>query len=299
MGRTKSTKKILALGIFDGIHIGHAKLIESARERAAQLDARPAVLTFDSHPDTYVRGERVELISSAADRVYIINEYFGVEDVYFLHFNAEVMRMSWRDFLDDVLATYSTAGFVVGHDFTFGFKGEGNAEKLALYAAEKGLSCDVIPAVTLDGITVSSTYIRSLLLSGDIERANRFLGHPYLLTDTVRTGKRIGRKMDAPTVNMLIGEGVLVPRHGVYASRAVLPDGQERAAVTNIGVRPTFGGGRVTAETNILHFDADLYGQRLCVQLYSFLRPERRFATPAELMTQIHADARQAEAYFG
>ena len=126
-----------------------------------------------------------------------------------------------------------------------------------------------------------------------------FLGRPHLLTDTVRSGFRLGRTMDYPTVNMRFEEGVLVPPHGVYFSRVCLPDGTERGAVTNIGVRPTFDGGdRVTVETHILDYSADLYGERLCVELLHFLRPERRFADAEALQAQIRADAATARAYF-
>ena len=150
----------------------------------------------------------------------------------------------------------------------------------------------------LDGILVSSTHIRRLVAEGEMERARAFLGHPYLITDSVRTGFRIGHSIEAPTINMLLGEGVLVPRHGVYETKATLPDG-EHLAVTNVGTRPTFNGERVTVETNILDYDADLYGQTVCVAFYKFLRPERRFDSPEELMEQIRRDAEQSRKILG
>ena len=288
-------KTVLALGFFDGLHRGHAALLRRARERAAACGADCAILTFDVHPDTFVKGAPVELLNSAADRGYIARRFFGVEKLFYIHFNAETMRLPWQDFMENVVRAYGAAAFVIGHDFCCGWRGEGTAEKLAAWCALRGLGCDVIAPVTLRGVTVSSTHIRALLRAGDMEGAADFLGRAHLLTDTVRTGFRIGRTMDYPTVNMRFEEGVLVPPHGVYVSRVVLPDGTARGAVTNIGVRPTFDAGdRVTVETHILDYSADLYGERLCVELLHFQRPERRFDSPEALRAQIRADARAA-----
>lgn len=292
------TKKVMALGFFDGIHIGHGALMERANAVAESLGAESAVLTFDIHPDTFVKGESVELINSAADRRYILSRWFGIDKVYFVHFNEQTMRMHWKEFIDNIIDTYNAVHFVVGHDFCFGYRGEGTAEVLRDYCAERGLGCDIISPVTRDGFIVSSTLIRRLLAEGETEKANEYLGHPHVLTDTVRTGYRIGRStLDAPTINMVFPEGVLVPRRGVYATKVLLPDG-EHIAVTNIGVRPTFGGDRVTVETNILDYNADLYGQSVCVEFHSFIRPERRFESPEALMLQIKRDSAEARNFF-
>lgn len=291
-------KRVMALGFFDGIHIGHAALMERAKERAESLGAECAVLTFDNHPDTFVKGEKVELINSAADRRYVLRRFFGIDKVYFIHFNRRTMCMHWRDFIENIIETYNAVHFVVGHDFNFGYKGEGTAEVLKAYCDEHGLGCDIINPVTLDGDIVSSTLIRSLLLEGDMEKASVLLGHPHVLTDTVRSGYRIGgSKLEAPTINMVFDDGVLVPKRGVYATKVVLPDG-EHLAVTNIGVRPTFGGDRVTVETNILDYEADLYGQSVCVEFHSFIRPERKFESPEALMQQIKKDCQSAREFF-
>ena len=290
-------KTVLALGFFDGIHTVHAALRDQAKAVAAKKGARAAVLTFDNHPDNFVKKEPVELINSAHDRQYILRRFYGIEDVFFIHFNAATMRMPWEEFIENVLAAYDPIHFVVGHDFSFGYKGEGTAEKLKAYARSKGLGCDIIPAVTKDGVIVSSTYIRELLQNGEVEKANTFLGHPYLMTDTVRSGFRLGRKMDYPTVNMRFSEGVLVPKKGVYVARITLADGVH-TAVTNIGTRPTFDGDRVTVESHILSCDADLYGKELCVEFYEYIRPERKFSTAEQLSAQIKLDAQRAKEYF-
>ncbi len=290
--------KVMALGFFDGIHIGHGALMERSRAVAESLGADCAVLTFDIHPDTYVKGEPVELINSATDRRYVLSRFFGIEKVYFIHFNEQTMHMHWRDFIENIIKTYNAVHFVVGHDFCFGYKGEGKAEILKAYCEEHGLGCDIISPVMREGKIVSSTLIRSLLSGGEMEKANEYLGHPHILTDTVRTGYRIGGStLDAPTINMVFGEGVLIPRRGVYATKVILSDG-EHIAVTNIGVRPTFGGDKVTVETNILDYEADLYGQRVCVEFHSFIRPELKFESPEALMAQIKRDSQTARGFF-
>ena len=290
-------KTVLAFGFFDGVHIGHAALLECAKRRAAEIAACPAVLTFDNHPDTFVRGEAVCLLNSAEDRNYILRRFFGIHRVFYIHFNADTMRMDWREFLNHTVAAYGAAHFVVGEDFRFGDGGKGTAALLRDWCAAHGLGCDVIPEVVFDGSTLSSTRIRALVERGEIEAANALLGHPHLLTDTVRSGFRLGREMDYPTVNMRFEEGVLVPRHGVYAARVYLPDGP-RSAVTNIGVRPTFHGDRVSVESHIFDFSADLYGERLCVELHAFLRPEQPFDSPEDLREQIGRDAARAKEFW-
>lgn len=220
--------------------------------RAEEMGAIPTVMSFDVHPDTLVRGTEVPLINSAHGREELIRRLFGIESVVFIHFDRAVMQMPWQTFIQTLVDEMDAAAFVVGHDFSFGWRGEGTAEKLAAYCAEHGLGCDVIPAVMLDGRVVSSTYIRELLENGEVERANAFLGHPHTLSDTVHYGYRLGTKMGTPTINMQFPDGVLVPRHGVYAAKVYLDDGSEHYAVTN-GRRAADGQRRPACERRELH----------------------------------------------
>lgn len=293
----RSDKTVLTLGFFDGIHIGHAQLLQMALQRASELSAKPAVMTFDSHPDTLVKKEKVPLINSESDKVYIIREFFGIDTVFFLHFNSETMSMNWRDFLDYIIKQYNCCHLVVGEDCTFGARGEGNAKMLLRYCEETTLGCDIIPQVLDGGVPVSSTRIRALIQNGEIEEANRLLGHPHLLTGVVRTGHRLGRTMNAPTVNMVLSDGVLVPKKGVYIAK-VLIHGQKRQAVLNIGTRPTFNGEHITVETHILDFAGYLYGERICVELHSYIRPEIKFSSVEDLMLQIKKDVQTARSFF-
>jgi riboflavin kinase/FMN adenylyltransferase len=291
-------KRVIALGFFDGVHLGHAKLLELTKKRAAEQNASPAVLSFDTHPDNLVRGERIKLITSAAGRVDLIERLFGINQTLIVHFSDDTMRLSWREFLDILRNELSAAGLIAGHDFRFGYGGEGDAEKLKAYCAKYNISCDIVDQVKLGGVTVSSTLIRGLIERGDMERATAFLGHPHTLVDTVRYGYRLGGKIGAPTINMRFPEGVLVPALGVYVSRVQLEDGL-KSAVTNIGVRPTVSGGEsVSVESFILDYSGDLYGRQVRVEFYKFIRPEKKFSDIAELKEQITKDTLATREYF-
>ena len=292
-------KRAMALGFFDGVHVGHAALMNMTKQRAEEIGATPSVLTFDVHPDTLVFNREVPLINSAVGRENIIRRKFGIDNVVFIHFNQKVMHMDWREFIDELVKELNIAWLVVGHDFCFGYKGLGTAQRLKEYCEENGIGCDIIEPVCKDGVVVSSTIIRELIASGDIEKANEYLGHPHMLSDVIRSGYHLGTKMGTPTINMKIPEGVLVPRYGVYAAKVILEDGTEHISVTNVGIRPTVSDSNsVSVESYILDFSGNLYDRQARVEFYSFLRDERKFANTVELSEQIMADAENARKYF-
>ena len=290
---------IIALGFFDGIHLGHAALIKRTVEIAEQKGLAPSIITFDAHPLTMVCGKNVPLITSAQDRTALVRRMFGISEVIVLRFDDEMMRMPWNEFLDMIVSKYSGEYIVCGHDHSFGYKGEGNTERLKEYCAEHSLGCEIVPPVMLDGQRVSSTIIREMIAGGDIENANRFLGHRHILTDTVRQGRKLGRTIDAPTINMQFGESVIVPKFGVYATIVTLEDGTKWRGVTNVGVRPTVDdSGAVTAETYILGYSGDLYGRNVTIEFCRFMRPEMKFDNVEQLKNRIHADADNIDRYF-
>jgi len=291
-------KRVIALGFFDGVHIGHAALINKAKERAQELDAAPAVLTFDTHPEVLVSGNPLALINSAADRVDIIERLFGIKDVLVIHFDEEMREMPWEDFVCCLQSEFGAVHLVVGDDFHFGYKGQGTPQRLMEKCRSLGLGCDIIAEVTLEGTRVGSTFIRKCIANGDIERANMFLGHPHTLVDTVRYGYKLGRTIGAPTINMVFEEGVLVPAYGVYAAKVFIDD-MEYMAVTNVGVRPTVGGhDQVTVESYILNYSGDLYGKRVRVEFYKFIRSEMKFSGVDELKAQIERDVLETQKHF-
>lgn len=285
---------VLALGFFDGVHRGHAALLRQAVLVSEREGIPSAVMTFDTHPDTLVRGEPVELINSAPDRAWLIRHYFHIDRVEFFRFTEDTMRTPWRTFLDSIRSELGAVHFVVGYDFRFGWRGEGTAALLRDYCRENALGCDIIDPVVLDGITVSSTYIRGLLKAGNMREAERFMGHPHILSDMVRHGRALGRKLGAPTVNMRFAPGVLVPRYGVYAARAHLHEGVF-AAVTNIGVRPTVSSDNtVSVESHLLDYSGNLYGRPVLLEFVEHIRDEIAFSSVDELSAQISADTERA-----
>lgn len=291
-------RRVVALGFFDGVHLGHQALLKKTVERANELGATPSVISFDLHPDTLVRGTAVPLINSVAGRKDLIRRVGGIDDVIMIHFDERFMHTPWDEFLRVMKEELGAVHLVMGYDFSCGWKGLGTAERICEWCAEHGLGCDKIDKIIMDDVTVSSTYIRKLVAEGDMERAAQYLGHPHTLIDTVGYGYKIGRQIGAPTINTRIPEGVIVPRHGVYAARVWLPDGP-KAAVTNIGVRPTFGNdNELTVESNILDFSGDLYGAQVLLEFFAFLREERKFPSPEALRAQIDLDIAATRAYF-
>ena len=293
------TKRVIALGFFDGVHTGHGALLSRVREKAAALEAVPTAFTFDAHPGSRITGAVTPLINSAADRADLMRRLYGIREIIVAHFDS-MMRMDWRDFVTEYLVKeHGAAHVVAGHDFHFGYKGEGNPQRLQDLCRELGIGCDIIPKVELEGITVSSTYIRTLIAQGEMERAMEFLGHPHILTDRVGHGKRLGSTLGFPTVNLHFPEGVLVPAHGVYVTRVRFQDGTSRPAVTNIGVRPTVDDGdRVNVEGYILDFSGDLYGQVIRMEFYKKLRGERKFPSLEALRDEIMKNAQETWDYF-
>jgi len=292
-------KRVIALGFFDGIHLGHAALMRRVTEIGSEKALIPSVITFDAHPLSLIRGETIPLINSPEDRAGLLMRVYGINDIIFLHFDKLTAAMQWDKFIDHLAYEFGARHLVAGDDFKFGNNREGDTSKLKLKCEESGFGCDIVPKVKHDGIVCSSTHIRRLISDGDIELANAFLGHPHVLTDTVRYGFRLGRTLGTPTINMCFGEGVLIPAFGVYATKAFLSNGSEHIGVTNIGVRPTVDdSGKVTAETHILDFQGNLYGHQVRIEFHKRLRPEKKFADIHELKEQIHNDCNDSRQYF-
>ena len=287
--------RVIALGFFDGVHAGHRSLIEMAKLRAEEKNLTPAVMSFDLHPSALLSGRSVPLINSIEDRLEILSRVYGIQDVILAHFDETMMHMPWDVFIEDYLVKQNGAKHLVcGYDFHFGDKGEGNPERLKEKCAALGIGCDVLPCLTMDGMTVSSTLIRGLLESGGTEAACRYLSHPHCISGEVVHGKQLGRTIGIPTANLLIPDGVLTPAFGVYATRVYLPDGTVRAAVTNVGVRPTVEDSeKVTVEPWILDYEGDLYGRRIRVDFYKYLRGEKKFPGLEALQEEILRNAEE------
>ena len=293
-------QRVIALGFFDGVHLGHGALLRRTAEEARKRDCTPAVFTFDRPPKEVVTGIPCPLINSPEDRKDLLRRLYGISDVLMVPFDREMMTTPWDGFVTEILVKrYHAVHLVAGHDHHFGHKNQGSPELLAAKCAELGLGCDIIPKVEVGGITVSSTYIRRLVELGQMDRAAAFLGHPHTLTGTVGHGRGIGSSRLFPTANLTVPAHVLVPAHGVYATRVTLPDGASYAAVTNVGTRPTVNNGTdITVEASLLDYDGDLYGKTLRLEFFSHLRDEIRFDSLDALRAQIAADAEATRRYF-
>lgn len=280
-------KYIYALGFFDGVHLGHRALLEAAEKLAVHYET--GVVTFSNHPDTLVLGSTPALINTPEDRQRLLRRY-GVEQLVVLPFDRRMRDTPWEEFLQRLLRDYGAAGFVCGDDFRFGAGGRGTAALLKDFCRERGLPWAVVPEQTLSGIRVSSTYIRQLLEAGDMARAAEFLGHPHILTGRVIHGRQIGRTLGIPTANLALPEGVVIPRFGVYACRALVGEKSYRA-VTNVGTRPTVNGRGISVEPWLLDYEGDLYDREMTLEFYAFLRPERKFDSLEALKAEILRNA--------
>ena len=289
----KST--IYALGFFDGVHLGHQALLRECRHLADRHSCEAAAVTFTAHPDTLIFGKAPGLLNTSEDRKRLLRTY-GMDTVLELPFDRTLMTTHWSSFLEQ-LVDCGAAGFVCGSDFRFGAGSTGTAKKLAAFCESRQLPCAIVPEQTMDGERISSTRIRQFLEQGDLAQVNRLLGHPYILTGTVVSGRQLGRTMGIPTANLLLPEVLLAPRFGVYACKCFV-DGREYMAVTNVGTRPTVNGSNVTVEVHLLDFGGDLYGKTLTVAFYEFLRPEKKFPSLEELQKEIQKNTLQTRKFF-
>lgn len=284
-------KTIYALGFFDGVHLGHGALLNACQKKAQENNTYAGVVTFGDHPDTLVLGTTPGLINTPADRERLLR-HFGMSTVVTLPFDEHMKTMPWQDFIQMLREEYNAAGFVCGEDFRFGNKGQGTAMLLEEFCRKNSLPCAVVPEQMAEGVRISSTYIRSLLESGQMGKAVKLLGHPYIFTGTVVHGIQLGRTLGIPTANLHLPEALAVPRFGVYACRCTI-DGVVYPAVTNIGTRPTVNGQGITVEPWILDYCGDLYGREITLEFLEFLRPEVKFDCLESLKQEIHRNAEQ------
>ena len=287
---------IYALGFFDGVHLGHQALLSECRKLAAKHGCSAGVVTFASHPDSLVKGNTPRLINSPKDREWLLREKNQMEILVTLPFDSAMRTMPWENFLDMLRKHYDAAGFVCGEDFRFGHRGSGNANALQQYCNRENLPCTVVPDQIVEGIRVSSTYIRQQLEEGDMATAVKYLGHPHVLSGTVVHGQALGRKLGFPTANLLLPEGLAIPKFGVYAS-SCLVDGRRYPAVTNLGTRPTVQGSGITVEAWILDYSGNLYDREITLEFHYFLRPEKKFPSLEALRQEIFRNAEETRDY--
>jgi riboflavin kinase/FMN adenylyltransferase len=289
----------IAIGNFDGVHRGHARVIAAAGEAAARRAVPLAAAVFDPHPRRWFQPEAQAFrLTTDAQRARALAG-LGVEVLYALPFEAEMAGMSDREFARRVLAEGLGARHVAaGFDFSFGAGRTGDGDLLQSYGREFGFSASVVEEVADDeGVKLSSTAVRLALEAGRPEQAAAILGRPFAIEGAVARGKQLGRTLGFPTANVPLGDYVR-PRFGVYATRTRLPDGRLFTGVSSIGVNPTVGGEEARLEAWLFDFDGDLYGQVIETELVAFLRPEERFPSLEAMTAQVRLDAELARRLF-
>ncbi|HSY87577.1 MAG TPA: bifunctional riboflavin kinase/FAD synthetase [Verrucomicrobiae bacterium] len=291
---------VVALGNFDGLHLGHQKVIGEALRLAAELDAPCGVLTFEPHPRAYFQPDKPAFRLTPFRIKLRQLEAIGVDYLYLLSFDRAMAQRSPESFIVEVLGQgLEPIHLVVGYDFVFGKGRSGNAAMLGDLGRAAGFAVTSVPAAAdAEGVVYSSTKVRERLAAGDPLGAARILGRPWEIEGRVESGDKRGRLLGFPTANVAIG-GYLQPALGVYAVKAGIDEGRGTRwldGVANLGRRPTVGGTRVQLETHLFDFAADLYGRHLRVALIDFIRPERKFDGLEALKAQIAADSAEARA---
>lgn len=282
-------KRVIALGTFDGVHTGHKALIEAAKRIAERLGAEPCVFTFDVHPAGKFRA--VRRIMNDAERIEALRR----QDIaVIVHPFEQLMELSPYEFVDMLIGEYDMAAAVVGYNYTFGKAKAGSAGLMLELGKRLGFEVSVISPVMLEDKTVSSTYLRGLIADGEVESANKMLTEPYSICGEVVSAKRIGTGIGFPTANIVAPDGKVLPKGGVYASRAFV-NGQMYSAVTNVGSNPTVNSdGEIRIETHIIGFSGDIYGKTIKIEFLRFLRGEKKFESLQELKKQIASDVENA-----
>jgi riboflavin kinase/FMN adenylyltransferase len=285
---------IVALGNFDGFHLGHQAVVGRAVQRAAHERKAVIVATFDPHPVRHFRPDAAPFRLTSLDQRERLFGQAGADAMLVLKFDSALAATSAEAFVDLLAERLGASGVDTGEDFPFGAKRSGNAATLRELGAARGIVAETVAPVTLGGIEVSSSRVRAALVAGDPATATRLLTRPFAIEGEVIHGNKRGRGFGWPTANMELGR-YLRPAYGVYAVRARLPDGREFDGVANLGHRPMFEPTELL-ETNLFGFHGDLYGQQLEIGLIHYLRPEEKFAGIDQLIAQIGRDAEAAKA---
>jgi riboflavin kinase/FMN adenylyltransferase len=292
---TPERETILTIGVFDGVHRGHQHLIAELNKKVSHRGLLSGVVTFYRHPQEVLSpGTKLTFLTSFAERTKLIKN-LGIDLIAPLSFTAQLSQLSARNFVSLLQEHLKMKGLVVGPDFALGRGREGNIPKLESLGQELGFDVTPVPYLLIEGQVVSSTNIRKALTQGDMSKVAQLLGRYFSLTGVVVPGVVRGQSLGFPTANIALEPRQALPPDGVYITWAWV-DGKAHRAVTNIGVRPTFGSGQRTVEVHIIDFQEDLYGRKLTIELVERVRDEFHFTTAAELKMQISKDVEQAKA---
>jgi len=288
---------VASIGNFDGLHLGHQKLLSHLHEKSKQLNLPSTIISFEPLPAEFFMPSPPARIYPLRDKIRLLNQ-FKVDHYLCLRFNKAFSSMSPEDFVQTILFDYLQVKYlVVGDDFRFGKQRKGDFKLLQAMGEKAGMEVKNTPTCILDNERVSSTLIRKKLSTGDIASSVKLLGKPYQLSGRVRHGDKRGRTIGFPTLNLRLPD-FIAPAKGVYAVRINGLSGKTLNGVANIGTRPTVSGKEVRLETHVFDYDGNAYGKHVCIQLDKFLRPEQRFDSFDDLKAQILKDAEIAKQYY-
>jgi riboflavin kinase/FMN adenylyltransferase len=292
----KSTKKtIVTLGTFDGVHIGHQKILEKVTQKKEPKDYESLVLTFFPHPRMVLEGQSdVKLLNTLSEKIELLKKN-GLDNLVIHPFDEKFSQLTAHDFVKTVLVDqFHIQKIIIGHDHRFGKNRTANIDDLIAYGKQYDFEVEQISVQEIEAVSVSSTKIRKALDAGNMELANRFLGYDYFLTGIVQKGKQVGRTIGFPTANLKIEENYkLIPRNGVYIVKSIL-DQETIYGIMNIGFNPTVEGQDLSIEIHFLDYNADLYGQEISVSLLHFIRSEQKFQSILLLKAQLESDKQKA-----
>jgi riboflavin kinase / FMN adenylyltransferase len=283
-------KTVIALGGFDGLHIGHRALIDKTISVAKRMNCKSMVFTFKNHPLTVInKTYSPKLLLNNHDKLNLLKSY-GVEIVNLVNFDKDFMQLSPEAYITSLVKNYNAAGLVVGFNHRFGYKNLGDTDLLKVLSKTHGFSLNVVSPVKYKGEVVSSSKIRNLLgEDGDVEKASKMLSRPYFLEGIVIRGKQLGRKIGFPTMNLDYNKDFVLPRGGVYYS-LLEHNNRKYKGITNIGYNPTVENDKLSVETHILGFDEDLYDETIKINFINRIRDEKKFNSLVELSEQLKKD---------
>lgn len=290
-------RSVVTLGNYDGVHVGHQAILHATVQTALQEEVPSVAITFDPIPKKVLHPESAPPLIQTLDQRLSSMEAMGLDHAMVVRFDLTFAQKSPEEFVKEYLAdALQVKAFVVGENFSFGYKKRGNIELLKRMGAEFDYIVKAIPEVRVDGHRVSSTAVREMIREGRVSAASRFLGRPFALKGTIVEGEKLGGTIGIPTANMKV-ENEAIPASGVYITSTIL-DGARHPSVTNVGVRPTVGGTKLTVETHLLDFEGMLYGRDMEVEFLDKLRDEKRFSSVEELKNAILSDIASARTYF-
>lgn len=286
----------IALGNFDGVHIGHQKLIKEMVENAKAFGLKSSVLLFNNHTKTVLEGKGPKLITSLKQK-YDLIESLGVEIIYTMTFNENIMKLSPEEFVNGILIEkLNCKAVAVGTDYRFGHKASGNANLLKELGIKFNFFVNIVSPMYVDDEIVSSTKIRGLISEGDIDMAKILLGRDYSIKGRVIHGKKMGSKLGFPTANIELSENYIIPKNGVYNTRTII-NNKEYLSATSVGYNPTFSEDRLKIESHIIDFNENIYDKSIELVFIKYLRDEFKFDTIELLKEQMGKDIMKVRGY--